>query len=405
MTCGREGSGNTSFPLKRAMRMKCFGNIVEKIKANKGKTVAITLTVFVLVCAVITLGCLGAFVFNRFATGFVVTDPVRQYNRVLIIGVDGMGDYISRMEPGSTPNYDKLFGEGFTTGSGREVNASVTHTGVAVYPTISAQNWTSMFHGVRPPYHGVAGGNANHDLENGRQANAKYPSFVKRFLEENPNEKVLSVCTWKAINTGAIEDLPQVTKINTDCTTVYDVANGVLNVGDPELTAYIKAQTAVDGYADETYTLSDAITVQRAIQENKSEDYAITYLHLNQVDSAGHAYGFNKPNYIRAVSRVDVLIGKLFDFYEGQGWLDDTLFVLCTDHGHRYAKNGKTGHGGNSAVEVNVTFAVAGHTVKQGTPGKYVNTDLAPIVCYALGVKAADTWQGRVPYNMFTLLD
>ena len=143
--------------------MKCFGNIVEKIKANKGKTVAITLAAFVLVCAVITFSCLGAFVFNRFATGFVVTDPVRQYNRVLIIGVDGMGDYISRMEPGSTPNFDKLFGEGFTTAGGTRINASVTHTGIAVYPTISAQNWTSMFHGVRPPYHGITGKNSNHD--------------------------------------------------------------------------------------------------------------------------------------------------------------------------------------------------------------------------------------------------
>ena len=377
-----------------------FKNLFEKIKANKGKTVVITCIAFVLICAVIALSCLGALVFNRFATGFVVTDPaVRQYSRVLIIGVDGMGDYVSRMDEGSMPNFDRMFG-GFTTGHGTEVNASVTHTGIAVYPTISAQNWTSMFHGVRPPYHGVTGANSNHDLENGKQANAKYPSFVKRFLEENPTEKVLSVCTWKAINTGAIEDLPQVNKINTDCTTVYDVANGALDIGDAEMTAYIKAQTAVDGYADETYAMSDAITVQRAIKENASEDYAITYLHLNQVDSAGHGYGFNKPNYIRAVSRVDVLIGKLFDFYEGQGWLDDTLFILCTDHGHRYAKDG-TGHGGNSAVEVNVTFAVAGHTVKQGTPGKYVNTDLAPIVCYALGVKPAATWQGRIPYDMF----
>ncbi len=400
MTCIREGSGNTSFTLKREMRMKCFGNIVEKIKANKGKTVAITLAAFVLVCAVVTLSCLGAFVFNRFATGYVVTDPVRQYSRVLIIGVDGMGDYMNRMEPGSTPNFDKLFGEGFTTAGGIRVNASVTHTGMAVYPTISAQNWTSMFHGVRPFYHGVTGSSSNHDLENGKQANEKYPSFVKTFLDANPSEKVLSSCTWKAVNTGAIEDLPQVTKINNDCETLYAVANDELVLGDPALVSYIKQQTAIDGYADETYMMIDSITVQRAIDAMQTEDYAITYLHLNQVDSAGHSYGNNKHAYIKAVSHIDVLIGKLFAAYEAKGWLDDTLFVLCTDHGHRYAKDG-TGHGGNSDVERTVTFAVAGRTVKQGTPGKYVNTDLAPIVSYALGVKPADTWQGKVPYDMF----
>ena len=383
--------------------MKAFDSIIEKIKANKGKTVVITCIAFVLICAVATFSCLGALVFNRFATGFVVTDPVRQYSRVLIIGVDGMGDYVSRMDEGSMPNFDRMFG-GFTTGHGTEVNASVTHTGIAVYPTISAQNWTSMFHGVRPPYHGVTGANSNHDLENGKQANAKYPSFVKRFLEENPTEKVLSVCTWKAVNTGAIEDLPQVTKINNDCETLYAVANDELVLGDPALVTYIKQQTTIDGYADETYMLTDSITVQRVIDETAVEDYAIAYMHLNQVDSAGHSYGNNKHAYIKAVSHIDVLIGKLFAAYEARGWLDDTLFILCTDHGHRYAQDG-TGHGGNSAVERNVTFAIAGKTVKQGAPGKYVNTDLAPIVSYALGVKAADTWQGKVPYDMFIGLE
>ena len=384
--------------------MKVFSNMVEKIKANKGKTVAIALTAFVLVCAVITLSCLGAFVFNRFSEGYVVQNPVRRYRRVLIIGVDGMGDYMNRMEPGSTPNFDKLFGEGFTTVGGTRINASVTHTGMAVYPTISAQNWTSMFHGVRPVYHGINGASSNRDLENGKQANAKYPSFVKQFLDQYPSEKVLSVCTWKAVNTGAIEDLAQVKKINNDCETLYAVANDELALGDPALVSYIKQQTAVDGYADETYMLTDSITVQRVIDETALDDYAIAYMHLNQVDSAGHSYGNNKHAYIKAVSHVDVLIGKLFATYEARGWLDDTLFILCTDHGHRYAQNG-TGHGGNSAVERTVTFAIAGKTVKQGTPGKYVNTDLAPIVAYALGVKPAATWQGKVPYDMFLGLE
>ena len=83
--------------------------------------------------------------------------------------------------------------------------------------------------------------------------------------------------------------------------------------------------------------------------------------------------------------------------------MEDTLFILCTDHGHRLP-GGHKNHGKNTDLEVNVTFAISGKTVKHGTPGKYINTDLAAIVSYALGVKAADRWQGRVPYNMFTAL-
>ena len=385
-----------------------FKKLREKIKANKGKTVAIALVACVLICAVVTICCLNSYVFNRFATGITPTDEQLaaakgQYKRVLIIGVDGVGDYINRMEEGAMPNFEHLFG-GFTTESGTRINASVTHKGIAVYPTISAQNWTSMFHGVRPPYHGITGSSSNKNLENGKQANEKYPSFVKQYLDENPNGKVISSCTWKAVNNGAIEDLPQVKKINNDCNTVRDVAEGTLALGDPDLVAYIREQTAIEGYADETYMLTDAITVQRVIDETALEDYAIAYMHLNQVDSAGHSYGNNKQAYIRAVSHVDVQIGKLYKAYEARGWLDDTLFILCTDHGHRYLQDGP-GHGGNSNVEVTVTFAIAGKTVKQGTPGKFVNTDLAPIVAYALGVKAADTWQGKVPFDMFLTLE
>jgi len=382
-----------------------FAKLGAAIKAHKGKTIAISAVAFVLISAVITLSCLGAFVFNRFATGYVPTEedlalinnnPANQYARVLIIGVDGMGDYVKRMDKGAMPNFDKMFNT--------DVNASVTHTGIAVYPTISAQNWTSMFHGVRPTYHGISGSTSNSDLDDGKQADAKYPSFIKVYLDANPTAKVISSCTWSAINNGAIEDLPQVKKINNNCETLQEILNGTLAIGDAELVKYIKAQTDFDGVADETYAMTDAVTVQRLIDETAVEDYKIAYMHLNQVDSAGHSFGFNKQPYIRAVSRVDSLIGKLYEAYEARGWIEDTLFILCTDHGHRYAQDG-TGHGGNSAVEVTVTFAIAGKTVKAGTPGKYVNTDLAPIVSYALGVKAASTWQGRVPYNMFTLLD
>ena len=386
-------------------------NIFKIMAAHKGRTILIASIAFVLIAATVTLSCLGAFVFNRFATGYVPSDadlaligdnPENQYARVLIIGVDGLGDYPNRMDKGSMPNYERLFG-GFTTALGTKINASVTYRGVAVYPTISAQNWCSMFHGVRPPYHKITGASSNADLQKGKQPDSKYPSFIKTYLDAHPTDKVLSVCTWGAINNGDIEDLLQVKKINNDCETVYAVAQGDLAIGDAELTAHIREVTKTEGYADETYAMTDAITVQRIIDETALADYKIAYMHLNQVDSAGHGYGFNKPNYIRAVSRLDVLIGKLYAAYESRGWLDDTLFILCTDHGHRYAKDG-TGHGGNRPEEVNVTFAIAGKTVKQGTPGKYVNTDLAPIVSYALGVKAAKGWQGKVPYNMFTLL-
>ena len=392
-----------------------FGKIGAVIRAHKGRSIAIAVVAFVLICAVVTLCCLGAYVFNRFAEGFVPTDEQLaavkgQYDRVVIIGVDGTGAYPGQMlddDEYSLPNFRKLFVDGVTREGGTRLNASVTYSGVAVYPTISAQNWTSMFHGVRPPYHGITGKNANKDLSNGKQPNEKYPSFVKVVLDAYPTAMAFSSCTWDAVNNGAIEDLDRVVKYNTTCEDIYkivhdEIAEGLNNT--PAFFDYIKRAVDGNGIADPDYALRDMITVQRVIDATTSEqgrqDYKIAYMHLNQVDSAGHSYGYNKQAYARAVARVDDLIGKIYDAYEEAGMLDNTLFIFCTDHGHRYLQDGP-GHGGNSNVEVKVTFAVAGKTVKQGTPGKYVNTDLAPIVAYALGVKAPDVWQGRVPYSMF----
>ena len=396
---------------------KFFGKIAAAIKAHKRRTIVITVISFFLICSIIAVSVLSVLVFNRFATGHLPTDAQLDairgtYKRVVIIGVDGAGAYPGEMlsdDAGSLPNFKKLFVEGTTTKNGTTLNASVTSEGMAVYPTISAQNWTSMFHGVRPPYHGITGENSNSDLAGGKQANAKYPSFVKVCLDANPGWKAISSCTWDAVNKGAIENLDKVLKLNTDCEALRDIVEGrevLKGLGSNELKKHIEEVTANDGFADPDYSLRDAVTVQRIIGATTgegAEDYQIVYMHLNQVDSAGHSFGYNKQPYARAISRIDTLIGRLYAAYDAADMADDTLFIFCTDHGHRYAQDG-TGHGGNSEVERTVTFAVAGKTVISGKPGKYVNTDLAPIVSYALGVKANKNWQGLVPYNMFTAL-
>ena len=402
-----------------------FKKIGEKIKANKKKTIVISAISFFLVCAIITLSCLGAFVFNRFSDGFIPTDEQLAaakdtYKRVVIIGVDGVGDYFSKTY---TPNYDKMFN--------LNENACITYTGTAVYPTISCENWMSMFHGVRPAYHGFVFRSTNQRVENGEHTDEEtYPSFMAQFLKENPTAEILSVCTWRGVNNGIIENSEQITKYNSYVQDVtqfvdedtYDPAGtNILSVVDETqeakvnaivrddipgispLKEYLDTQIMLYGAADETIEMRDAMTMQRVISETVSDPnkYTIAYMHLDQVDHAGHSFGYSKPGYVNAVSRVDNLIGRLYDAYEAAGMLESTLFVLCTDHGHRLP-GGHKNHGKNTSEEVNITFAISGKSVKAGMlEGKYVNTDMPAIISYALGVKAADSWQGRVPYGMF----
>ena len=435
-----------------------FKKLGEKIKANKKKTIVISIVAFVTVCVVITVCCLSAFLFNRIATGIVPTDEQLaaakgQYKRVIIIGVDGVGDFFGKMY---TPNFDRMFSD--KTVGDTEINASITYTGVAVYPTISCENWSSMFHGVRPVYHGFLFRDTNQRVESGEHSKneEKYPSFIAQYLAQNENGKVFSSCTWRGVNNGVIEDDARIVKYNSDVEQIYQFLNNQTiwsRVTDTEyqqnykldengnkvveqnaankyeevnafveapiidakglLREYLEAEVLLEGYGDETIAMRDAISVQRIIEANayvgadnkyhEKDDYAISYMHLDQVDHAGHSYGYGKPGYSNAVSRVDSLIGWMYDAFAEAGMLEDTLFILCTDHGHRLP-GGHKNHGKNTDLEVNVTFAIAGKTVKSGTPGKFINDDLAPIVAYALGVKAAEGWQGKVPYNMFSAL-
>ena len=341
-----------------------FKRLGKKIKANKNKTIVISVIAFVLVCAIIAISCLSAFLFNRFATGIKPTDAQLaeakgQYDRVVIIGVDGVGDYFNNTY---TPNFDKMFGN-YTTENGTRINASVTYEGVAIYPTISCENWMSMFHSVRPVYHGFLFRSTNQRVENGEQTDTdKSPSFIKRFIDQNETGDVLSVCTWRGVNNGVIENgakyMSRITKYNSYPEDVFQFLNNYdkatktaavkTHVNEDEsilvdtvvddnipgiegqLYGYLYAQQKQYGWSDESIEMRDAMTMQRVIAEtvNNPNKYKIAYMHLDQVDHAGHSFGYGKPGYVNAVSRVDVLIGRLYDAYEKAGMLDRTLFKI-----------------------------------------------------------------------------
>ena len=67
----------------------------------------------------------------------VTVDSV--YERVVIIGVDGGGAYFKYAD---TPNLDRIF-----------ENGAVTYTALVSYPSVSAQGWGSILHGVTPDLH------------------------------------------------------------------------------------------------------------------------------------------------------------------------------------------------------------------------------------------------------------
>lgn len=70
-----------------------------------------------------------------------------------------------------------------------------------------------------------------------------------------------------------------------------------------------------------------------ALRDLRRQDRAFTFLHLGQLDETGHAHGWLRPAYLRAVMRVDRLLGLLVRAIRSDPRLSDVVVVLTADHG------------------------------------------------------------------------
>ncbi len=336
-----------------------FQNVGKVIKAHK----IVTCLIALLIALVIVFSCLGALIFNRYSVGTVPTDSDlaalkannQVYSRVVIFGVDGAGGYFGDCD---TPSFDRIFEGG-----------SVTYNGMSQTPTVSAQNWAAMLHGVRYQKHGID----NEKAGSQDYSNKKYPSVFKVYDDRHPGTTFASVCNWGPINKGIVEkDLNGMTRIN---------AGEDLDDGEDV----------------------DAEVKNKVVEYVQTNDPKILFMQFDGVDHAGHSHGYGSKEFEEEVQHVDGLMGEIYDAYVANGWQNDTLFICVSDHGH--TKIG--GHGGNTVTERNVTVAVNGGlgNIIPGTPGKVVTQDIAAIVFYGLGEKQHENWECKVPSNMFSGLN
>ncbi len=126
------------------------------------------------------------------------------------------------------------------------------------------------------------------------------------------------------------------------------------------------------------------------------EAYQLVFIHLDQVDYAGHHEdGPRDPRWDAAARRVDDhlrAIAATLDFNR------DTLLVV-SDHG----QIDRGGHGGHEAVVLTEPFVLVGAGV---TPGRYPDVqqvDVAPTLAVLLGAAIPASAQGRVLFEMLAL--
>ncbi|MBQ7091015.1 MAG: alkaline phosphatase [Clostridia bacterium] len=270
------------------------------------------------------------------------------YSHVVVVGIDGAGAFIKNAD---MPAFGRIF-----------ENGAVTYDALASNPSISAECWGSMLTGVGPEVHKLT--NSIVSSQEYPQDSA-FPSLFRRIREACPDAELGSYCDWNPITAGIIER----------------------NVG-------ISTDTARDTQL--TPIICDYI---------KEKKPTFLFVQFDSVDSAGHHKGYETPGYYQRLTEVDQLVEDIHAAVKDAGMLEDTLFIVISDHGGRNSEDGRGHHGGWTDGEKYVTIAAAGKTVKKGTMGAANVRDLSAIVLYALGIDAPAFdeagWTSQIPEDLF----
>lgn len=277
-------------------------------------------------------------------------DQPYAYSYVAIIGVDGAGAFFNRTD---TPNMDRIFADG-----------AVTYTGQAEVPSISAQNWGSILYGVECGVHGFTNAKAEKTPVTSR---FPYPSLFRIARQAEEDALLCASVTWEPIVHGIIES---------------------------------------DLGVDEFQNDRDADVVEHVIETIRTAPPKLLFVQIDWCDSLGHTKGYGSEEQLAYLTEVDGHIDRIYRAYEERGILDETLFIVCADHGGTYIVNSdgtvKGTHGKASPEETTVFIGITGKTVAHRDPGNIRNRDVAAIAAAALGLEIPEVWTARVPDALFT---
>jgi len=269
-------------------------------------------------------------------------DKATVYDRVVIIGIDGAGSFIRKA---NMPEFDRIFENGI-----------INYRVAASAPINHAESWGSILTGTTPDMHWVNMGGVD---EGPYLSNSKYPTIFRLAREAYPDAAIASFATWSDFNVGLIEDNIDVYKDTAD---------------------------------------SDATLTKKVVDYIKANDPKLLFVQLDEVDKSGAANDYGGQKYISVLEGTDKYIADIYAALEAKGNIENTLFIVTTDHGG----SGKYHVDSTKSVVTNCTFAATGKTVNSEFDSKSMLTlDSAAIVAYALGIKQPESWCSMVPDGFF----
>ena len=268
--------------------------------------------------------------------------PSRPGPAVIIIGVDGLS--VDGVAKANMPRLRELM-----------ARAAWTLKARGVMPTLSSPNWASAINGAAPEQHGItSNGYLRHMVEFQpicRTADGKFPTIFGLLRAQHPASTIAIFHDWEGFADLLEKHAPNVMR-------------------------------HVPGAADTTRVAVEYWTAHRP---------DLMFIHLDNVDHAGHSYGWFRKGYYDAVEAADGYIGQVLDMVDALKARASTFVLITSDHGGT-----NRGHGKNSLAELQIPWVFAGPGVTPGEISAPVNIyDTALTVAWIFHLEPSPCWIGR----------
>jgi Type I phosphodiesterase / nucleotide pyrophosphatase len=260
----------------------------------------------------------------------------------IVIGVDGLS--VDGVVRARTPRLHELMRRGAFTLEAR-----------GVMPTLSSPNWESAIGGAGPEQHGITSNGYFRRLvefqPTCRDAEGHFPTIFGVLREQRPQSRIAVFHDW-----GGFASLVE--------------------------------KRAPDAMQHEP---GAPRTVRAAIEYWKRNRPALLFIHLDNVDHAGHRVGWLDPAYYQAVTDADSYVGMVLDAVDQEGARESTFILVTSDHGGT-----RRGHGKNSLAEIQIPWILSGPGIAPGRIEAPVNTyDTAVTLAWIFDLETPRCWTGR----------
>ena len=269
------------------------------------------------------------------------SDEPFAYKHVVVVGIDGMGAYHKGAD---TPNIDRIFAD-----------YALTDVAQTYRPVASGPCWESLLTGVDPQAMGLTVNISTNPKAAKKYVKAieKYPTLFRLFHEKYPDASIASITGYADWQNPMIEDAD-----------------------------YIYKEMNYNQWWSTKENTERAVKYIEGLDTSKP---SFTFVYYTEPDSTGHKKEWGSAEFNAALTECDAGLGAIFDACEKKGMLEDTLFVLLTDHGGDGTKHGDT----YTPAALTITLGFRGQTINNVKDFDMIFRDANAVIVEAMGLSTS----------------